>query len=236
MQNWLQTRGRKLLSLLSDLGGALGFVVLAVGLIAAAIAGAVLAAVTAFPQPFLSFLVLGIALLAAGLALHFLRDSLTPTRRETAPAFREADGASQPGSAARDNPYSRAAAMQRQHDDAKTRKAIRQIREELRDNRRRVQRANESDIAQIRQISLQAWYDGEETLLELADPVPHSSARHAYRELEGIQDVLYIRESSTTLRLRNQPKELLETDVLTTFEAIDEAIEKLSAADEGRNP
>lgn len=232
MRAWFQTRGRRLLSLLSDLGGALGFVVLAVGFIAAAVAGTVLVAVEAFPQPFLSLLVLGIALLAAGLALHFLRSSLTAPRGETAPALlvprQEAEATSWTGS---DNAYSRASAMQRQHDDAKARKALRRVREELRDDRHHVQRASEGNIGQIRQISLQAWGECEETLLGLPSSIPHSSARHAYRELEGIQDVLYIRESRTTFSLRKQPKVLLETDVHTTLEAIDAAIEKLSAAD-----
>jgi hypothetical protein len=65
----------------------------------------------------------------------------------------------------------------------------------------------------------------------MADPGPHSAARQAYRELEGIQDVLFIRESPTNLRLRSRPRDLLETDVQTTFEAIDQAIEKLVEAE-----
>lgn len=86
-------------------------------------------------------------------------------------------------------------------------------------------------MGKVEQISFRAWYDAEETLLELVDPVPHSSAREAYRELEGIQDVIYIRESPTTLTRRKQPRELLETDVHTTFEAIDEAVQKLGEAE-----
>jgi hypothetical protein len=222
VRDWLETRGRRILSLLSDLGGALGFVVAAVALIAAAVSGAVLLAVTAFPQPFLSFLILGVALLAAGLALHFLRDRLVAPPAASG-EIRSLDF---------NNPLSQAAALQRQHDAKKPRKALRRVLEELRDDRRYVQRASEGDISQIREIGLRAWYDEEETLLELADPAPHSSARHAYRELEGIRDVLYYRESATTLTLRKQPKDLLETDVQTTFEAIDAAIETLRAADQ----
>ncbi len=232
MRAWFHARGRKLLSLLSDLGGALSFVVLAVGFIAAAVAGTVLFAIEVFPQPFLSILVLGIALLAAGLALHFLRSYLAPSPVEIAPSLsaplQEAAATSWTGS---DNAYSRAAAMQRQHDDVEALKALRRVREELRDNRRHVQRASEGNIGQIRQISLQAWGECEEILLGLPSSTPHSFARHAYRELEGIQDVLYIRESRTTLSLRRQPKDLLETDVHTTLEAIDGAIERLSEAE-----
>ena len=236
MGNWLQTRGRRVLSLLSDLGGALGFVVVAVGFIAAAVAGTVLLAITAFPQPFLSFLVFGIALLAAGLALHFLHDRMIVPATGTAAPAQSANASGGIRSLDINSPYSQAAALQRQHDEKKPRKALRRVLEELRDDRRHVQRASEGDIGEIRQISIRAWNDEEETLLELADPVPHSAARHAYRELEGIQDVLYIRESSTTLRLRNQPRDLLETDVRTTCEAIDAAIEKLSAAEGTGHP
>lgn len=236
MGNWLQTRGRKILSLLSDIGGALALVVLATGLIAAAIAGAVLAVTTAFPQPYLTLLVLGIALLAAGLALHFLRNAFPSAKSGAAPdltaPLHEASRTSQPRPGA-SNPYSQAAAMQRRHDNSEERKALRRVREELRDDRRHVQRAHEGDIRQIQQISFQAWFKDEETLLAMADATPHSAARHAYRELGGIQDVLYIRESASTLRLRKQPKDLLETDVHTTYEAIDAAVERLSAADDG---
>ena len=122
--------------------------------------------------------------------------------------------------------------MQRRHDQGKARKAIRRIREELRDNLRHVQRADEGEIRQIEQISFRAWLNEEETLLEMVNPVPHSCARAAYRELEGIQDVLYIRESRTTLTRRNQPRDLLETDVATTLEAIDEAVQKLGEAED----
>jgi LPS O-antigen subunit length determinant protein (WzzB/FepE family) len=137
MRGWLRTRGRALLSFLSDVGGALAFSVFAVGLIVAAITGTVLLLVDAFPQPFFTLLVLGMALLAAGLALHFLREPLAPSKATVPPP------SAHPAS---DNPYSRAAALQRQHEDdkAKTearnrlleeRRAIRRVREELLDNK-----------------------------------------------------------------------------------------------------
>lgn len=234
MRDWLQTRGKAFLSLLSDLGGALGFVVFAVALIAAAVSGTVLLALEVFPQPFLGLLVLGVGLLAAGLALHFLQDLLAPpARATTSVSLQQPDEAHAGGGIAKGSPYSQAAALQRQHEGAKARKAIRRIREELLDNRRHVQRASEGDMSQIQQISSRAWHKEEETLLELPDPQPHSSARQAYRELEGIREVLYIRKSLTTLRLRSKPRELLETDVHTTFEAIDEAVEKLNEAEGG---
>lgn len=62
----LRTRARAILTFLADLGGALTFVALAAGLIAAAVSGAVLAAWTAFPQPYFTLLVAGVAFLAVG--------------------------------------------------------------------------------------------------------------------------------------------------------------------------
>lgn len=235
MSNWLHNRGRKLLGLLSDLGGALGFVAAAAALIAAAIAGSALLVLEIFPQPFLSLLVFGIALLAAGLTLHFLRGRLAPPPRSasTPPTTttQPPDEAHLVGRVVDRNPYSHAAALHREHGEIRMRKALRRVREELRDDRRRVQRADEGELREIRQIRFQAWREEEETLLELTDPEPHSAARQAYRELEGIEDLIYIRESSTTLRLRNQPRELLETDVQTTFEAIDRAVRILTDAE-----
>lgn len=202
MSNWLHKRSRDLLSLLSDLGGALGFVAAAAALIAAAVAGSALLALEVFPQPFLSLLVLGIALLAAGLTLHFLRGRLTPPPRSAAAPrmtpSQPPDEAHVVGRVIDGNPYSHTAALQREH-EIRTRKSLRRIREELRDDRRRVQRAGEGDLHEIRQIRSQAWREEEETLLELTDPEPHSASRQAYRELEGIQDVIYIRESASTL-------------------------------------
>lgn len=190
-----------------------------------------------FPQPFLSLLVLGIALLAAGLTLHFLRSRLTPPPRSAAAPpltlSQPSDEAHLVGRVIDGNPYSQAAALHREHEGIKTRKALRRIREELRDDRRRVQRASDGDLREIRQIRFQAWREEEETLLEMTDPEPHSASRQAYRELEGIEDVIYIRESISTLRLRNEPRELLETDIQTTFEAIDQAVRVLSDAEGG---
>jgi hypothetical protein len=233
VREWLHTRGRGILSLLSDLGGALGFAIGAVSLVAVAVVGAILVSVEIFPQPFLTFFLLGVALGAASLTLHLLGERLTPKPGQPDPPTpppQRPDESHLVGTI-HDNPYSRAAATQSQHNETTARKAMRLIREELRDNRRHVERASEDDIGRIQRITFQAWYDGEETLLEMADSVPHSTARHAYRELEGIQDVLYIRDSSTVLTRRKQPRHLLETDVDTTFEAIDAAIQKLSEAE-----
>jgi hypothetical protein len=182
MVEWLRTRGRAILALLADLGGALAFVTLAVGLIAAAIAGAVLVALTAFPQPFLILLVSGIALLAMGLALHFLRGPLSPPQRSPQTAV---DSAPAP------NAYSQAAALQHQHDEAKRkeaanlRRATRRIREELLDNRHVVERVP-GDVTELLAIRFTAW-EGEETiLLDQDDPKPHEMASAAYRQLRGL--------------------------------------------------
>ena len=230
MRDWLGTRGRAIISLLSDFGGALSFVVLAVALITAAVAGAILVAVDVFPPVFLAFLILGLALLAAGLALHFLREPMARSVRSS-PATPTPPGTDESFEPDMDDAYARAVAAERRDNESKARRGLRQIREELRDNRAHVVRAGQGEIRRIQRISLQTWHEEENTLVELQDPAPHAAARHAYRELEGIQDVIYIRASRETFTIRRQPLDLLETDVQTTLEAIDEAIEKLTAAE-----
>jgi hypothetical protein len=127
--DWARTRGRTILSFLSDLGGALAFVTLAAGLIVAAITGAALLAWTALPQPFFALLVIGIALLAAGLVLHFLRGPLTPpVRPQQVQAAAEAA----------DNPYSRAALLQRQQEEEKREEAEREEAAKIRRATRRI--------------------------------------------------------------------------------------------------
>jgi len=183
MRKWLQTRGRGLLSFLSDLGGALAFVAAAIALVVAALTGTVLLLLDAFPQPFFSMLVLGMALLAAGLALHFLRGRLAPP-------------APPPPAVQSSNPYSQAAAMQTRHDQEKAaaeerdrlleeRRAIRRIREELLDNMHVLDRipGNQGELLSLKFL---AWNSQESTLLELDDPAPHLDASAAYRELYGL--------------------------------------------------
>jgi len=187
MRKWLQTRGRGLLSFLSDLGGALALVVAAIALVVAALTGTVLLLLNAFPQPFFSMLVLAMALLAAGLALHFLRGRLAPPPPTPAPP---------PPAARSSNPYSQAAAMQTRHDQEKAaaeerdrlleeRRAIRRIREELLDNMHVLDRIS-GNQGELLSLKFLAWNSQESTLLELDDPAPHLDASAAYRELYGL--------------------------------------------------
>jgi hypothetical protein len=187
MREWLQTRGRGLLSLLSDVGGALAFVVAAIALVVAALTGTVLLLLDAFPQPFFTMLVLAMALLAAGLALHLLRGRLAPPPSTSAPL---------PSAAQSSNPYSQAAALQRRRDQAKVaaedrdrllkeRRAIRRVREELLDNMHVLARIP-GDQSELLSLRFHAWSSQETTLLELDDPAPHLDASAAYRELYGL--------------------------------------------------
>jgi hypothetical protein len=113
------------------------------------------------------------------------------------------------------------------------RRAIRQVREELLDNRRRVQRAGDGDLDEVHQLTAREWELNEGVLLELADSEPHSAARQAYRDLQGIENTQCTRdpENPRVSTRRDIPAELLETDVEVTIEAIDDAVQKLSAAE-----
>lgn len=181
--DWLRTRGRSILAFLSDLGGALVFVASAVGLTVAAITGAVLLALTAFPQPYFTLLVVGMALLAVGLVLHFLREPLSPPQTPVQPT-------------ADPNAYSRAAALQRRHDEkareeearkevADLRRATRRIREELLDNKHVVGRIP-LDLEELLALHFDSWTSEKTALLDQDDPKPHEMASAAYRELRGL--------------------------------------------------
>ena len=187
MVEWLRTRGRAILALLADLGGALVFVTTGIGLMAAAIAGAVLVALTAFPQPFLTLLVCSIALLSMGLALHFLRERLAPPKRS--PQITAAP-------APAPNAYSQAAALQHEHDEkaredaaredaAKLRRATRRIREELLDNKHVLDQIS-GDVTQLLALRFNSWEREETLLLDQDDPKPHEMASAAYRGLRGL--------------------------------------------------
>jgi hypothetical protein len=181
---WLRTRGRSILAFLSDLGGALVFVAAAIGLIVAAITGAVLVALTAFPQPYFTLLVVGMAFLAMGLVLHFLREPLSPPPKT--PVSPMADP----------NAYSRATALQRQHDEkarekeareevANLRRATRRIREELLDNKHVVGRIP-LNLDELLALHFDSWRTEKTALLDQEDPKPHEMASAAYRELRGL--------------------------------------------------
>lgn len=238
MREWLKTRGREILALLSDIGGALALVVFAASVIVAAVVGAALLMLDVFPQPFFTLFVLGMASLAAGLTLHFLRPALTPasTASKQAPVV----------TPELDSPYSKAAALQRQHDDAKAkeeertrvlaeRRALRWVREELLDNRHRITRAAEGEIEELHQLTDQHWKECEATLLELENPLLHAKARQAYRKIESIEHTQYTRDPGdpSFLILRDFPAELPAGEVQSALEAIDAAHKSLAAEELG---
>lgn len=180
---WLKTKGRAVLSLLSDLGGAITFVVIAAGLIAAAFTGAVFGAWTAFPQPYFTMLVVGVALLATGLTLHFFRDRLRP--RSTGPHDPDVSSS-----------HSQAAALQRRRDaeeaakkardrQLRERRALGRVREELLDNKRTLARLA-TDVDELFALRYVEWGREKTVLLELEDSSPYSRASAAYRELRAL--------------------------------------------------
>lgn len=238
MRKWLQTRGREIVALLSDIGGALALVVAAATLIVAAVVGVVLLMLDVFPQPFLTLFVLGMAFLAGGLTLHFLGPVLAPTPhpRTRAPA----------AGPELNSPYSQAAELQRRHDtataDAETRNrmlaersALRRIREELLDNKNRIERAYHGETEEVHHLTSQHWRESEAVLLEVEDPAPHEKAREAYRAIETIQNTRYTRDldNPNVLIKRDFPSELSFHDVRSATDAIDDAAKSLAAAGSG---
>lgn len=187
----LLSKGRAALSFLADLAGALAFVSVAAGLLIAACVGAALAAWTAFPQPYFSLLVVGVAFMATGLTLHFLRNRLTPSpaASTTAPAEPAVAKASS-------NPLSQAAVLQRRHEieaeagrrresEVALRRAVRRIREELLDNDRAVSRSS-LELDELLHVSFNYWQTEQATLLDADDPDPHERASEAYRQIRGV--------------------------------------------------
>ena len=142
-----------------------------------------------------------------------------------------------------DNPYARAAAAQRQHVEKKAldeaaervrnvRRALRLVREELLDNRRFLQRIHEDEVDKIHQLTFEQWEKQENVLLELEDPEPHSLTREAYRGIAGVKDFEYAYNPHTGFwEKKDFPEPVLNTDVYMALEAVDAAVESLSAAE-----
>jgi hypothetical protein len=228
MRQWLGTRGRALLSFLSDLGGALVFVTAALGLIAAAVVGAVLFALTAFPQPFFTFLVLGVGLLVAGLTVHFLRDRLAPEPQQA------------PAVGVKRNPYSDAILAQRQHDEAKRaqaereqalklRRAVRRITEELRDNLALLER---DDVFWEEGYRDSHWREEQTVLLDHHDAAPYQAAREAYRRIGGVFSGRSIVDDWGNVHMRGDTPYPHE-DVKRTRASITHAISTLETVEQG---
>jgi hypothetical protein len=109
------------------------------------------------------------------------------------------------------------------------RRAIREVREELRDDRNVVQKAESGEVGIARHLSGKKWQLYEGTLLDIEDSAPHSAAREAYRELVGIE-----RQEETRSGPNDIPIGLLSTDKATTLEAIDNAIKVLDHAESSK--
>lgn len=176
-------RVRAAVSFLSDLGGALAFISLAVGLVAAAVGGATLAALNILDQPYFALLVTGIAFGATGLALHALRSRFGQPRPAPARA----------SSSPRPSPDERAMALQRAYEgqfgDSSTqrlRQTSRRVREELLDNRHELEKLLTGDPFYPKRLTFERWQEGEQVLLDYVDPEPHRAASSGYREIKAI--------------------------------------------------
>lgn len=221
---------RATISFLSDLGGALFFAALAVSFAAVAVGGAVLAALDVLDQPYFTLLMVGIALGAAALAVHLLRDRLM---RPGTPA----PVAVSPDRALPDlTPNERAAALTRAYQDQfgdsavqKLREASRRIRGELLDNRLHVERVLGGDPFDSRKFMRSKWISYEKALIAHSDPSPHSDSSQAYRELEALKE-----SSRDDFHVgAGQP---LETDLHSAIEAIDKAVKTLEGLNNDWQP
>ena len=206
---------RATISFLADLGGALLLVVAAVAFLAAALGGAGLAALDGLDQPYFTLLVVGIALGAAGLAMHLLRGRMSPPQ----PVAQVPDL----------TPDQRAAALQRAYHDQfgdsatlKFREASRSIREELMDSRIALDRVLVGDSFDQSKLRRSKWLSYEKVLIAYTDPAPHAHTSHAYRELAELRNSQYKRSDFDP-----DAGEPLETDLRSTIEAIDRAVETL---------
>jgi hypothetical protein len=191
-------------------------VALAIGLVAAAVAGAVLVAIDVFPQPFLTVLILGVAFGAAGIAVHFLRDPLTPTPAAAPVSTPPIQHRPSPAESERD------LQMRQKEEGSRRRRAARRIREELLDAKHLLQRMPEGGSRDIDDIRFTVWDQEKDALLEHDVPGPYTAASDAYRELTALLRTQYRKVDG--LWERNAETELLETDVLSAIQAIDRAL------------
>jgi hypothetical protein len=233
------SKGRAVLSFLADLAGALAFVSVALGLLIAAFVGAALAAWTAFPQPYFTLLVVAVALLGTGLALHFLRDWLTPLPATSPPAPPQPVATN-----AGENPLSQAAALQRRHEideqaaakreaDVALRRAVRRIREELLDNDRAVSRSS-SELDELLNVSFDQWRTEQSTLLDAEDPEPHERASEAYRQIRSVLTGRVFDDGmSSSYTQGSRPA---SSEVNEVRRAIDKAVQALQAAEASAAP
>lgn len=224
---WQRFRGA--ISFVSDLGGALLFMIAAVGVLAAGIGGTAFVAWGIFPQPFLTFIILGIALGAAGLTLHLLRDQLAPPAKSQGAASWDLKWTSNEQAAAIQRAY------QKEFGDSATQKfreAVRRIREELLDNRLVLDRTLVGDPFDAGKLRYAKWQSHEAALIAHADPAPHTDASQAYREIAVLFESQHKRTPYDPHVLQRDPaaEPPLETDLTSAVNAIDQAVETLDGS------
>jgi hypothetical protein len=193
MWDWLRTKGRALLGLLADLGGALAFLSIAATLLSVALIGTILAAIDIFPEPYFTLLVIAVGSLTAGLALVFIprllpepvpatsATSASATELKAEQAARDAEAAAQ-----LKRETSERERAERERDKAmRLRRGTRRIREELLDNDRAVMRVP-SRLDELLELNFGVWDADRSVLLDADDPEPHERASHAYRQIRGL--------------------------------------------------
>jgi hypothetical protein len=229
---------RATISFLADVSGALVAVAAAAGLIVAGIAGAGIAALNVLDQPYFTLLVAGLALGAAGLAVHLLGGRLTPsasTRSETTTPPMAVPTARTPTDS---TPNQQAAALTRAYQEQfgdvaaqKLREASRRVRGELLDNRLHAERVLGGEPFDSFKISRSKWLSHEGTLIAHSDPAPYGDSSQAYRELDALKDSPRQRDDFDVDA--GQP---LETDLQSAIEAIDNAVETLDGLNNVSQP
>lgn len=191
-------------STVADFWDAAKFMALSIAAIVVALTATAAFAWTQMPPGFLALLVVGVV----GLVLV----TITPLARKLLPVSPAPAPAPQTN-----NPNDRAAALESQHQKRvlAERRALRWVREELLDNRHRLQRVDEGEAVELLNLTDRHWQECEATLLELEDPEPHAKARQAYREIKGVENA----------------QTLLPSDTQGAIKAIDDAVASMSAGE-----
>lgn len=180
----------------------------------AAIGAILVAGYTNLPTGFrigLGVALFGFAVCLMVALIPLLPASLRPTPKPDPP----------PGAASTLPPLAQASQLQERHETrvVDERRAIREVREELRDNRHVLVRADSGGLDIAWRLASAKWVNHEGTLLVMEDSTPFTAARDAYRELAGIKMEQERRGVPDDI-----PTGLLETDKSTALEAIDNAI------------
>lgn len=182
---------RSAISFLADLGGALVAVVVAVGFIVAAGAGAILVATDLLPQPFLTMMIFGLALGASGVTLHFLRDPLTPTPAQPDQPVEPPPELEDLGPDQGLGAIERATEMTREYEVRRLRKALRSIAEDELEGLNRFRLLMfQGGMAEGFSPATAQWSQYSELLKESADAEVYRLGAAAYAAMRDLADAI----------------------------------------------